>query len=86
MIFGANAQASASQNTQEEDIVVSVATNRIFIAGARQGVEFEVKNMLGVVVYQGKITRDGNDSFEIDLKSGFYIVRIGDTLKRIVVK
>lgn len=87
MAIGTNAQTSSNQNnSQKEDVVVSVVDNKLYIMGANQGVEFEIKNMLGVVVYQGMILQDGNSRFDIDLKSGFYIVKIGDSLKRIIVK
>jgi hypothetical protein len=73
------------QSKEPQEISVSVSDNRLYIIGAAQGSSITIKNMLGEKVFMGVIKND-KDIYDLNLKSGFYIVQIGDVLKRIIVK
>ena len=79
-------QTQAQKDAQKEtEISVSVTSNRIYIFNAVQGSEFVIKNMLGEKVIKGTIKNE-KDTYDLNLNSGFYIIQVGDVLKRVIIK
>lgn len=64
---------------------VSYYAGQIFISNVSENSVVEVKNMLGENVLVFRMTST-EGRISVDLKRGFYIVRVEDYLQRIVVK
>lgn len=83
-LCGATAQEPA-EPTKATELTVSMADNILYVIGAPMGSELVIKNMLGEKVYQNT-TKNEKDTFYLNLKSGFYIVKVGNTLKKVIIK
>ena len=68
-----------------EKPVVSVIENQLYVANVQENTVVEVKNMLGENVRTFRM-KSKVERFDLNLKKGFYIVRIENFLHRIVVK
>lgn len=79
-IFAANA-------TENESVEISYDRNKLKVENISEDTQIVVSNMLGVKLFVGKTSKNNNDEFELALKKGLYIVRIGCCdVRRIVVK
>ncbi|MBO4806678.1 MAG: T9SS type A sorting domain-containing protein [Paludibacteraceae bacterium] len=74
-----------TDQTKSLTVSVSMADNILYVTGAPIGSEIVIMNMLGERVYQGS-TKNEKESFDLNLRNGFYIVKVGNVLKRIIIK
>ncbi|MCQ2226148.1 MAG: T9SS type A sorting domain-containing protein [Paludibacteraceae bacterium] len=65
--------------------IVSVADNIMYLTGVKEGTKVEVMNMLGVSVVTFETSSD-NDVVSLNLRKGFYVVKIGNLVQRFVIK
>lgn len=49
-----------------------------------EGLSAEVYSITGAAVWQGAV--DGGDTLRLELKAGIYIVRVGDSASRLLVR
>lgn len=68
-----------------QKIQISFAESTLFIIGAQENAKIEIKNMLGENVYTSHVKTD-KEKIYMNLKSGFYIVKIENTVQRIIIK
>ena len=68
------------------EISISVFNNKLYVLNAPENSQLEIRNMLGEKVYESSIGNTDKEEFYLNLKKGFYIVKIGNTLQRIVIK
>ena len=68
------------------EISISVFNNKLYILNAPENSQLEIRNMLGEKVYESSISNTDKEEFYLNLKKGFYIVKLGNTLQRIVIK
>lgn len=66
-------------------INISVSDNFLYLSGMKEGTKVEVMNMLGVPVLSF-LTSNVNEKIALDLKKGFYVVKVEDIIQRIVIK
>ncbi|MCQ2209451.1 MAG: T9SS type A sorting domain-containing protein [Paludibacteraceae bacterium] len=64
---------------------IFVYNNQLYITNANENALVEVKNMLGETIMSFRLT-SANEKIDLDLKKGFYIVRVDDILQRIIIK
>lgn len=64
---------------------VSVADNYLYLSDVKAGTKVTVMNMLGVSVLSFEMTSD-SEKIALNLKKGFYVVKIGNLVQRFVVK
>lgn len=83
-LCGVSAQEQAEQ-TKASTVSVSMADNILYINGAPLGSEVVIMNMLGERVYQSS-TKNEKETLDLNLRNGFYIVKVGNVLKRIIIK
>lgn len=81
----ANQKQEKSKEAEKSAPSISFYGGQIFISNVPENSSVEVKNMLGENVLVFRMTST-EGRFSVDLKRGFYIVRVGDYLQRIVVK
>ena len=80
------ANSSRLESTADaKKVSVAVYENTLYVSGITEKCVVEVKNMLGenVLVEEVKYPQQ---KIDLNLKRGFYIVRIEDVLQRIVIK
>ena len=68
------------------EISISVFGNKLYILNAPENSYLEIRNMLGEKVFESAISNTDKEEFYLNLKKGFYIVKLGNTLQRIVIK
>ena len=78
--------AGRDDEVREADLVVNYDSGRLTVKGVEENTRGEVTNMLGVKVFTAITTNQDKTDFNIFLRKGIYIVRIGAEVKRIVVK
>ncbi|OJV35364.1 MAG: hypothetical protein BGO33_08840 [Bacteroidia bacterium 43-41] len=64
---------------------IKVAENRLIIENLPKDGVLEVFSIVGVKVYTRKV-KAGTNEYQLDLPKGYYIVRIGDLVKKILLK
>ncbi len=74
-------QAMGKTNT----VNISVSENYMYLSGVKEGTKVEVMNMLGVPVLSF-LTSNETEKIALDLKKGFYVVRVENIIQRIVIK
>lgn len=70
---------------RQNPVVVSVADNCMYLSGVKEGTRVEVVNMLGVSVLTFETSMD-NEKVSLNLRKGFYVVRIGNLVQRFVIR
>ncbi len=70
---------------QSSSILISYYNNRLIIENAPINSSVEIFSMLGVSIFNAS-TSESKQYFTIDLKKGYYIVRVNDFTKKISVK
>lgn len=74
------------QNEQQSTaILLSVAGNRVRVQHATPGTMLEVYNILGVKVSNVRI-ESVDETIYLDLPKGFYILKIGQVARKIVLR
>ena len=71
-----------NENTK---VSISVYDNQLYVTNATEHSIVEVKNMLGETILTFQIT-SSRDVFNLNLKKGFYIIRVDEILQRIIIK
>ena len=66
-------------------IAISFSGNYLYLSGVKEGTKVEVMNMLGVPVLSVETSND-DEKISLDLKKGFYVVRVENIVQRIVIK
>lgn len=86
----AQAQGRGEEVRDEQGVervvpAVSVADNYLYLSDVKAGTKVTVMNMLGVSVLSFEMTSD-SEKIALNLKKGFYVVKIGNLVQRFVVK
>jgi hypothetical protein len=74
-----------SESRKSAQISINVFNNKLYVNHAPENALLEIRNMLGEKVFEMKINSEKEEIY-LDLKKGFYIVKIENTLQRIVIK
>ncbi len=76
-----------SQALEQTTIEASVSylNGKLFVKNAISGTSIEIFSMLGVSLFQDVVI-DAEQEFLVDLKKGYYIVKVGKATKKISVK
>jgi len=89
--FVARAQSVGSSPIQtvfesENKTTVSAFGNILYVLNAPEASTVEVRSMLGEKVFEARINNSEKEEFYLNVKKGIYIVKIGNTLQRVVIK
>ena len=79
----ANLESDSKKNAE---ISISVFNNKLYILNAPEHSHLEIRNMLGEKVYEASINNTEKEVFYLNLRKGFYIVKLENMLQRIVIK
>ncbi|MDR0757410.1 MAG: T9SS type A sorting domain-containing protein [Tannerella sp.] len=83
--YGVPQRMADRYSVPENQVKITVTDNRIAVANAPQGSVMEIYNVIGVKVQSVQI-RKPSDEYVITLPKGYYIVRIGGTVRKIVIR
>ena len=72
------------QNTKPE-VEISFVDNRLKINNATVGSRLEVYSVVGVKVLEVEIKYSSGE-YTVNLAKGYYIVRLGETVRKIVIR
>ncbi len=75
----------ATESTATSSVVVTFSDGKLTVENAPQSAVIEIYSMLGVSVFKATM-KEPRQSFIIDLKKGYYIVRIDNLTKKISIK
>jgi hypothetical protein len=78
--------SSETDNRKVNDISISVYNSKLYVFRARENSCVEIRNMLGEKIFEARISNSEKEEFYLNLKKGFYIVKIGNLLQRILIK
>lgn len=85
---GLSAQVQKQKVVMEETVLetkIKCAENRLIIENLPKDGVLEIFSIFGVKVYTQKI-KAGTNEYTLNLPKGYYIVRIGDLVKKIALK
>lgn len=86
---GISAQEQSKGIVMEETDIpetkIKVSENRLIIENLPKDGVLEIFSIVGVKVYTRKV-KAGTNEYQIDLPKGYYIVRIGEFVKKILLK
>lgn len=83
--LGGVAQEQTDPARNAAMVTIGVAGNVLYVTDAPVGSEVVIMNMLGERVFCDTTKRE-KEAFDLNLRNGFYIVKVGTLLKRIIVK
>ncbi|MDD4514639.1 hypothetical protein [Massilibacteroides sp.] len=67
------------------DVEISFVDNRLKVTNATIGSKLEVYSVVGVKVLEIEIKYPSGD-YSVNLSKGYYIVRLGETVRKIVIR
>jgi hypothetical protein len=70
---------------QDAGVVVVLNGKIMQLQNANVGDKLEILNIVGVKIFEKKI-ESSNPQYTLDLPKGYYIVKVGDTVRKISVK
>ncbi len=80
-------QQDVEINSTNKDlsITIGVYNNILYILNAKENEKVDIMNMLGENVLSYLI-KSQEERIQLDLKKGFYVVKVNDKVQRIVIK
>lgn len=80
-------QQDVEINSANKDlsITIGVYNNTLYILNAKENEKVDIMNMLGENVLSYLI-KSQEERIQLDLKKGFYVVKVNDKVQRIVIK
>lgn len=69
----------------EKEIHFEMISDRIRVIDLKQEAILEIYNIMGVKVFSRRLP-PGNSEYPINLPRGYYIIRIGNTTKKIAIR
>ncbi len=73
------------QSVERTTSSINVADNCLYLSGVPAGTKVTVMNMLGVSVLTFETTSD-SEKIPLNLRKGFYVVKIDNLVQRFVIK
>lgn len=75
----------ATPSPPDDTLKVNVADNHITISDAPANSKLEIYNIVGIKVKEIKI-KYPSEEYVVSLPKGYYIIRIGETVRKIVIR
>lgn len=74
-----------NSTNKDLSITIGVYNNVLYILNAKENEKVDIMNMLGENVLSYLI-KSQEERIQLDLKKGFYVVKVNDKVQRIVIK
>lgn len=88
LAFPAQAQEDRARMVMEEtrpEPKITFAENRVIIENLPDDGVLEVFNIMGGKIYSRRVNA-GTNEYSIDLPKGYYIIRVGHLVKKVIIK
>ena len=72
-------------NAQPDSIEISAYDNKIVVKNAPVGSKLEIYSVVGIRVKEIKMKQPDGE-YTVDIAKGYYIVRIGETVRKIAIR
>lgn len=76
---------STQQKREAAEVEISIINNRLKIKNALVGSKLEIYSIVGVKVFETEIKYSSGE-YVLNLAKGYYIVRLKDTVRKIVIR
>ncbi|MDD2437103.1 MAG: T9SS type A sorting domain-containing protein [Massilibacteroides sp.] len=76
---------STQQKREAAEVEISIIDNRLKIKNALVGSKLEIYSIVGVKVFETEIKYSSGE-YVLNLAKGYYIVRLKDTVRKIVIR
>lgn len=73
------------QSTKPDSIEISAYDNKIVVKNAPVGSKLEIYSVVGIRVKEIKMKQPAGE-YTVDIAKGYYIVRIGETVRKIAIR
>lgn len=84
-LFAQNAKSkNVSEAPERTPIELSVAGNRIQVQNAPVGMKLEVYSVVGQKMAEMEI-KSSSGEYSVNVPKGYYIVKVGDTIRKFVI-
>lgn len=80
-----NTTTSASKLQEPQPVEISVQDNRIIISNAPIGSTLEIYSVVGIKVREIEMKQSSGE-YPANIAKGYYIIRIGDTVRKIAIR
>ncbi len=77
--------AAATVREEVGKTALEAYDNRVKVSNAPEGSQIEVFSVVGIKVRAIRVTRPDGE-YVLDLPKGYYIVRLGDVVRKIVIR
>lgn len=77
--------ASVTQEKTPDPIEISAYDNKIVVENAPAGSKLEIYSVVGIRVKEIPMKQPSGE-YTVDIAKGYYIVRIGDTVRKISIR
>jgi hypothetical protein len=84
-VAGEQSTMEQAGRDQEPEINIRVVENRILVENLPREMILEIYNIMGVKVYSRRIP-PGTGEYPVNLRRGYYILKIGKTTKKIAIR
>jgi hypothetical protein len=84
-LYAQRSEKAATAVSQESGVLIFQNGKTLQLQNVNVGDKLEVLSIVGVRVFEKRI-ESSNQQFVLDLPKGYYIVKIGTTVRKILVK
>ncbi|OAV66101.1 hypothetical protein Barb6_00945 [Bacteroidales bacterium Barb6] len=78
-------QQVVKQNTTPSSVGITSSGNRVIVSNAPVGSKLEIYSVVGVKVQEREM-KQAFGEYEMNIAKGYYIIRIGDTVRKIAIR
>lgn len=76
---------SENKSISSNEIIISAYDNKIFVENAPVGSKIEIYSVVGIRVKE-IVVKQPTAEYTLDIAKGYYIIRIGETVRKIAIR
>lgn len=76
---------AVKQQAKPDSIEISAYDNKIVVKNAPVGSKLEIYSVVGIRVKEIKM-KEPNGEYTVDIAKGYYIIRIGETVRKVAIR
>ena len=74
-----------AKDTEKDSVEISAYDNKIVVKNAPIGSKLEIYSVVGIRVKEIKMKQPDGE-YTVDIAKGYYIVRIGETVRKVAIR
>ncbi|WP_270621630.1 T9SS type A sorting domain-containing protein [Parabacteroides merdae] len=84
-VMAQQANTTVAKDKEPDSVEISAYDNKIVVENAPAGSKLEVYSVVGIRVKEIPMKQPSGE-YTVDLAKGYYIVRIGDTVRKVSIR